>query len=374
MADPVETPLARRRTDLAVPPGDLRLTIEAERFAFETTAEVAPPAALVGQERAVEALELGLALRDPASNVFVAGPPGTGRMTATREIVDRLAAGAPRPPDRAYVRRFADPVRPQLLTFPAGAAAPFARALDLLVFGRAAGNHIVDGKLGGAGAQAAAGRRRRLHRWRGWRGSTPAPAASTRRTSPTTCARRCRRTPASSAPRRRWTRASARSRRSPSAPRSIHLADKSKVFNTARVEALEVDNLIEVGAGDDGLGGGAARMPRRAHRRDYERPIDDPVAPNGRNDAEWLKHTLWFSEGNRLDYKPVQPEAADRRVDPAQGAHVLTDAHARLDHAADDQDAHFQIYRYDPDKDAKPYMQTTTRSSSTAATACCSTR
>ena len=33
--------------------------------------------------------------------------------------------------------------------------------------------------------------------------------------------------------------------------------------------------------------------------------IDDPVAPNGRNDAEWMKHTLWFSEGNRLDYKPV---------------------------------------------------------------------
>jgi predicted ATP-dependent protease len=132
MADRAETPLARRRPDLAVAPGDLRLTVEAERFAFETTAEVTPPVALVGQERAVEALELGLVLRDPASNVFVAGPSGSGRMTATRGLVDRLAAGAPRPPDRAYVRRFADPVRPQLLTFPAGTAAPFARALEEL--------------------------------------------------------------------------------------------------------------------------------------------------------------------------------------------------------------------------------------------------
>ena len=39
---------------------------------------------------------------------------------------------------------------------------------------------------------------------------------------------------------------------------------------------------------------------------DYERPADDPVAPNGRNDADWMKHTLWYSEGNRLDYKPVK--------------------------------------------------------------------
>ena len=41
---------------------------------------------------------------------------------------------------------------------------------------------------------------------------------------------------------------------------------------------------------------------RGAHTvADYERPIDDPVAPNGRDDANWMKHTLWYSEGNRLD-------------------------------------------------------------------------
>ena len=37
-----------------------------------------------------------------------------------------------------------------------------------------------------------------------------------------------------------------------------------------------------------------------------------------------MKHTLWYREGNRLEYKPVQPEAADRRIVPAQGADVLT--------------------------------------------------
>src|SRR4249919_1078854 len=86
---------------------------------------------------------------------------------------------------------------------------------------------------------------------------------------------------------------------------SMHLADKSKIFNTARVEALEVDNLMESALATM-ISAAARRECRGAHTvSDYERPIDDPVAPNGRNDAEWMKHTLWFSEGNRLDYKPV---------------------------------------------------------------------
>jgi succinate dehydrogenase / fumarate reductase flavoprotein subunit len=87
--------------------------------------------------------------------------------------------------------------------------------------------------------------------------------------------------------------------------KGIHLADKSKVFNTARIEALEVDNLMESALAT--MVSAAARHEcRGAHTvSDYERPIDDPQCPNGRNDAEWLRHTLWFSEGNRLDYKPV---------------------------------------------------------------------
>jgi succinate dehydrogenase / fumarate reductase flavoprotein subunit len=84
--------------------------------------------------------------------------------------------------------------------------------------------------------------------------------------------------------------------------RNIHLVDKSKVFNTARVEALEVDNLIEV-AQATMVSAAARHESRGAHTvNDY---ADTPEHPNGRNDAEWLKHTLWYSEGNRLDYKPV---------------------------------------------------------------------
>ena len=84
---------------------------------------------------------------------------------------------------------------------------------------------------------------------------------------------------------------------------AINLKDKSKVFNTARIEALEVENLIE--AAQATIVSAAARHESRgAHTvDDYS---DSPEHPNGRNDAEWHKHTLWYSEGNRLSYKPVQ--------------------------------------------------------------------
>ena len=81
------------------------------------------------------------------------------------------------------------------------------------------------------------------------------------------------------------------------------IRDKSKVFNTARLEALELDNLIEV-AKATMVSAEARKESRGAHMRDDAE--DSPEHPNGRDDANWLKHTLWFRDGNRLQYKPVQ--------------------------------------------------------------------
>ncbi len=83
----------------------------------------------------------------------------------------------------------------------------------------------------------------------------------------------------------------------------IGLGDKSRIFNTARIEALEVENLIE--AAEATIVSAAARHESRgAHSVDDY--ADSPKYPNGRNDDEWHKHTLWHSQGNRLSYKPVQ--------------------------------------------------------------------
>ena len=86
---------------------------------------------------------------------------------------------------------------------------------------------------------------------------------------------------------------------------NITLKDKSKVFNTARIEALEVENLIE--AAQATMTSAAARKEcRGAHTvNDYERAADDAEFPLGRNDKEWMKHTLWHSADNSLTYKPV---------------------------------------------------------------------
>jgi succinate dehydrogenase / fumarate reductase, flavoprotein subunit len=73
------------------------------------------------------------------------------------------------------------------------------------------------------------------------------------------------------------------------------IQDHSRVFNTARVEALELDNLIET-AKATVVSAEARRESRGAQARS-----DYPT----RDDVNWLKHTLWYRDGNRLDYKPV---------------------------------------------------------------------
>jgi succinate dehydrogenase / fumarate reductase flavoprotein subunit len=90
--------------------------------------------------------------------------------------------------------------------------------------------------------------------------------------------------------------------------KNLGLKDHSRVFNLARQEALEVEILLE--AAQATMVSAAARKEcRGAHTVvDYERPADEPAAPLGRDDANWMKHTLWFAETNSLGYKPVRTQ------------------------------------------------------------------
>jgi succinate dehydrogenase / fumarate reductase, flavoprotein subunit len=73
------------------------------------------------------------------------------------------------------------------------------------------------------------------------------------------------------------------------------IKDHSRVFNTARIEALELDNLVEV----------AVASLVSAHARRESRGAHDRADFPKRDDANWLKHSLWYRQDSRLDYKPV---------------------------------------------------------------------
>lgn len=100
----------------------LRRTCDPKAFDFKTTAELEPLDKIIGQERAIEALRLGLGIKDVKNryNIYVAGGPGTGKMSAVEYFLSHVSREAQKPPDLCYVHNFADPYQPQYLELTAG--------------------------------------------------------------------------------------------------------------------------------------------------------------------------------------------------------------------------------------------------------------
>lgn len=166
--------------------------------------------------------------------------------------------------------------------------------LDLVVFGRAAGNHIVDAKFKNMGhrslpEQSGDATLARLARLEGSKSgeNTQDVANDIRRSMQAHCGV-FRTADLLKEGVKQIMELAERSK-------SVHLNDKSKVFNTARVEALELDNLVETAKATI-VSAEARKESRGAHaHRDFP----------DRDDANWIKHSLYYTDGNRLDYKPV---------------------------------------------------------------------
>jgi lon-related putative ATP-dependent protease len=103
------------------------------RFAFKTTAELDDLTEVVGQARAMQAIEFGIGISRDGYNLFVLGTPGTGRRTVVRQFIERQAAAEPVPSDWCYVNDFEQPHKPRLLELPAGTGTRLRRDMEQLI-------------------------------------------------------------------------------------------------------------------------------------------------------------------------------------------------------------------------------------------------
>ena len=114
-------------------PEDLKWSCDTKVFDFEDTEKVKPIEGIVGQERALKALRLGVDLKSPGYNIFITGLSGTGKFTAIKQMLESITPDCSHLNDYAYVNNFQDEDRPTLLQFPSGQATKFRKDLSWVI-------------------------------------------------------------------------------------------------------------------------------------------------------------------------------------------------------------------------------------------------
>jgi lon-related putative ATP-dependent protease len=120
----VQHPLAEESSEL--PLSALRLVCDPAQFGFETTDDLPDLDNIIGQPRALTALQLGSEITGPGYNTYIMGQPGSGR----REYLERKASSMPVPDDWCYVNNFTNERQPKAIRLPAGNGAGFRQAIS----------------------------------------------------------------------------------------------------------------------------------------------------------------------------------------------------------------------------------------------------
>ena len=108
---------------------ELRRKVDPASLGFSSTADIAPIRGLIGQDRAMAAIEFGTEMRSMDYNIFVLGPPASGKRTALKTQLVEKAASSAAPDDWVYVYNFQEPSQPRALRLPTGRARELARAM-----------------------------------------------------------------------------------------------------------------------------------------------------------------------------------------------------------------------------------------------------
>ena len=116
-----------------VPAGKLRWTCPVDKLGFKTTKEVEICTKIIGQERALGAIRLGLDIESAGYNIYVAGFVGTGRNTTIKRLLEQLEKGETSPDDLCYVQNFHNPDMPSLINLPAGKGKVLKNDMNLLI-------------------------------------------------------------------------------------------------------------------------------------------------------------------------------------------------------------------------------------------------
>lgn len=114
-------------------PEALRHRCDATQFEFETSAELAELTEAIGQQRAMEALRFGLAVRHPGYNIFALGPSGMGKHYVVRQFLEQAAAARAVPQDWCYVHAFDEVHQPRALALPPGKGVTLRADMERLI-------------------------------------------------------------------------------------------------------------------------------------------------------------------------------------------------------------------------------------------------
>jgi len=120
-------------SDTVVPIDRLRVPCDPAQFKFKTTNDLPDLTDMVGQARAIDAVEFGIGMNQPGYNLFVLGPPGTGRHSFVKRYLSAKAKDESAPTDWCYVNNFDKPREPIALELPAGRGRQFCSDLERLV-------------------------------------------------------------------------------------------------------------------------------------------------------------------------------------------------------------------------------------------------
>ncbi len=116
-------------THAPLAPSELRRLVEPKALGFATTAELEPISGLIGQERALRAIEFGAGMPAHDFNIFVLGPPAAGKTTAVRAFLSEKSKEMPAPHDWVYVNNFENFNKPRALKMPSGRAKQLNKAM-----------------------------------------------------------------------------------------------------------------------------------------------------------------------------------------------------------------------------------------------------